>query len=63
MINSRGMGAVLPSKMPKKRTITRKDDPNKVGVFAAGGVVIGDPPKPRALPPRVSTKKTKLFKV
>jgi hypothetical protein len=34
---SRGMGAIRPSKMPKAKTITRKDDPNKVKMFAEGG--------------------------
>jgi hypothetical protein len=34
---SRGMGAIRPSKMPKAKTITRKDDPNKVKVFKEGG--------------------------
>lgn len=32
------MGAINPSKMPKAKTITRKDDPNKVEVFKEGGV-------------------------
>ena len=31
------MGAIRPSKMPKAKTITRKDDPNKVKVFKKGG--------------------------
>jgi len=34
---SRGMGVINPSKMPKAKTITRKDDPNKVKMFAEGG--------------------------
>jgi len=34
---SRGMGIINPSKMPKAKTITRKDDPNKVKMFAEGG--------------------------
>jgi hypothetical protein len=34
---SRGMGAINPSKMPKAKTIIRKDDPNKVTMFAKGG--------------------------
>ncbi len=34
---SRGMGAINPSKMPKAKTITRKDDPNKVKMYAKGG--------------------------
>lgn len=39
MMPSRGMGAVNPSKMPKAKTITRKDNPNKVEVFKEGGQV------------------------
>jgi hypothetical protein len=34
---SRGMGIINPSKMPKAKTITRKDDPNKVKMYAEGG--------------------------
>jgi hypothetical protein len=33
------MGAIRPSKMPKAKTITRKDDPNKVTMYAEGGKV------------------------
>ena len=33
------MGAISPSKMPKAKTITRKDDPNKVTVYKEGGDV------------------------
>ena len=36
---SRGMGDINPAKMPKAKTITRKDDPNKVSVYAEGGKV------------------------
>ena len=36
---SRGMGDINPSKMPKAKRITRKDDPNKVDLFAEGGKV------------------------
>ena len=36
---SRGMGAIAPSKMPKAKVITRKDDPNKVALYADGGKV------------------------
>ena len=36
---SRGMGAINPSKMPKAKTITRKDDPNEVTMYAEGGKV------------------------
>lgn len=33
------MGCINPSKMPKAKTITRKDDPNEVEMFAEGGHV------------------------
>ena len=33
------MGAILPSKMPKKKVIRRKDDPNDVEMYAEGGKV------------------------
>jgi len=39
MMPSRGMGAISPSKMPKKREIVRKDDPNDVDMYAEGGHV------------------------
>ena len=39
MMPSRGMGAILPSKMPKKKVIRRKDDPNDVDMYAEGGSV------------------------
>ena len=39
MMPSRGMGAIAPSKMPKKKVIQRKDDPNDVDVYAEGGKV------------------------
>jgi hypothetical protein len=31
------MGIINPSKMPKVKTITRKDDPNEVKMYAKGG--------------------------
>ncbi len=31
------MGAIAPSKMPKKKVIRRKDDPNDVDMYAEGG--------------------------
>ena len=34
---SRGMGAIKPSKMPKRKVIHRKDDPNDVDMYAKGG--------------------------
>ena len=39
MMASRGMGAIAPSKMPKAKTIERKDDPNKVTMYKDGGKV------------------------
>ena len=39
MMSSRGMGAINPKKMPGKKEITRKDDPNKVAVYKDGGKV------------------------
>jgi hypothetical protein len=39
MMPSRGMGAIAPSKMPKKKVIRRKDDPNDVDMYAEGGKV------------------------
>lgn len=52
MRSSRGMGAIAPSKMPKPKTVVRKDNPNDVEVYKKGGkikrydsgsTVIGDP--------------------
>lgn len=34
---SRGMGDIMPSKMPKKKTIVRQDNPNDVEVYKKGG--------------------------
>jgi len=39
MMPSRGMGAVRPSKMPKAKTIKRKDNPDEVTMYAEGGKV------------------------
>jgi hypothetical protein len=36
---SRGMGVISPSKMPKAKTIRRKDNPNKVTLYKEGGEV------------------------
>ena len=36
---SRGMGAVMPSKMPGKKIIHRKDKPQDVELYAEGGKV------------------------
>ena len=45
MMASRGMGAIAPSKMPDKKVIRRKDDPNDVDMYAKGGAV-WDTPNP-----------------
>lgn len=34
---SRGMGDIKPSKMPGKKIVKRKDNPNDVAVYAKGG--------------------------
>ena len=39
MMACRGMGAIAPSKMPKKKVIQRTDDPNNVDMYADGGKV------------------------
>ena len=45
---SRGMGAIMPSKMPGKKIIHRKDNPNDVEMYAKGGAV-WDRPRPKNL--------------
>jgi hypothetical protein len=42
------MGAVMPSKMPGKKVIHRKDNPNDVDLYANGGEV-WDKPRPKGL--------------
>ena len=37
MMSSRGMGAINPKKMPGKKVIHRKDKPQDVDMYAAGG--------------------------
>ena len=36
---SRGMGDIMPSKMPKGKTVYRKDNPDAVEMYADGGKV------------------------
>lgn len=38
---SRGMGDIMASKMPKAKTIRRKDNPDDVTVYAKGGAAKG----------------------
>ena len=45
---SRGMGDIAPSKMPKGKTIVRKDNPNDVEVYKKGGEV-WDKARPKSL--------------
>ena len=42
------MGAIAPSKMPGKKVIHRKDNPNDVDLYADGGQV-WDKPRPKGL--------------
>ena len=46
---SRGMGDINPSKMPKAKTIVRKDNPNDVTEYKKGGWIKGAIKKPGAL--------------
>ena len=48
MMASRGMGDIRPSKMPDKKVIHRKDNPNDVDLYAKGGEV-WDKPRPKGL--------------
>ena len=48
MMTSRGMGAINPSKMPKAKTVVRKDNPNDVTMYARGGEV-WDKARPKGL--------------
>ena len=44
----RGMGAIAPSKMPKAKTIVRKDNPDDVTMYKKGGEV-WDKARPKGL--------------
>lgn len=61
MMSSRGMGDISPSKMPKGKTITRKDDPNKVEMYKKGGAV-WDTPNPAKTHTKLSAKKKSAAK-
>ena len=55
---SRGMGAINPSKMPGKKIIHRKDNPNDVEMYADGGDVWSKPrPSSLGAPKKLSSKK------
>jgi hypothetical protein len=57
MMASRGMGDISPSKMPKGKTITRKDNPNDVEMYAKGGWIKDAIKKPGALREQLGAKK------
>jgi len=66
MMASRGMGDIAPSKMPKGRTIKRKDDPNKVEMYAKGGLTakymkFSDKGKPIGMAPVTKAKEGGLY--
>ena len=54
---SRGMGAIAPSKMPGKKIIHRKDNPNDVEMYAKGGWIKDAIKKPGALRAALGAKK------
>ena len=59
---SRGMGDMKPSKMPKGKTIRRKDNPDEVKVYAKGGSskwIQGAIKKPGALHAQLGVPKDK----
>lgn len=56
MMASRGMGNIAPSKMPKAKTVVRKDDPNKVEMYAKGGWIKDAIKKPGALREQLGVK-------
>ena len=49
MMASRGMGDINPSKMPGKKTIKRKDNPQDVEMYKKGGWIKDAIKKPGAL--------------
>ena len=58
MRSSRGMGAIMPSKMPGKKVIHRKDKPQDVDMYAEGGQVWDkERPKDLGAPKKLSPAK------
>lgn len=53
---SRGMGAIAPSKMPKRKMIKRTDNPDDVASYAKGDWIKGAVKKPGALRAQLGTK-------
>ena len=56
MMASRGMGDIKPSKMPAKKVIHRKDNPNDVSLYKKGGEV-WDKPNPAKKHKKLSSAK------
>ena len=56
---SRGMGDINPSKMPGKKTIKRKDNPQDVSEYKKGGWIKDAIKKPGALREELGVKKGK----
>ena len=54
---SRGMGDINPSKMPGKKTIKRKDNPQDVSEYKKGGWIKDAIKKPGALREELGVKK------
>ena len=64
---SRGMGDVAPSKMPKGKTIVRRDNPNDVELYKKGGEVWSKPRpaglgKPKKMSPAKKSKAKAMAK-
>jgi hypothetical protein len=53
------MGAINPSKMPKGKTVVRKDNPNDVEVYKKGGKVWDKPNPAKKHTKLTSAKKAK----
>lgn len=53
---SRGMGDISPSKMPKRKTIKRTDNPDDVASYAKGDWIKGAVKKPGALRAQLGAK-------
>ena len=56
MMASRGMGDINPSKMPGKKTIKRKDNPQDVSEYKKGGWIKDAIKKPGALRKELGVK-------
>ena len=59
---SRGMGAIAPSKMPKKKVIHRTDNPNDVEMYAKGGSIHHGPIQVSKVPGSMNNIVKKMLK-